>query len=334
MQPNPDQVVHEADPLNYEVRVSRLAEGPVTPNERFYVRNHFRMPEVVAKSWRLKVHGLVTEPLSISLPQLMRIRGETIPVTLECAGNGRALFDPPIEGEQWGLGAVSTAEWTGVLLFDVLDKAGIAPNATHLVFKSADGFERGLALDEAREGPVMLAYGMNGVPLPAMHGYPVRLIVPAWYAVASVKWLTEIEVTDHPFDGHFQTQRYIYDRSGVTEPVTYQKVRSLITQPEDGKASAAGDITIRGVAWSGAYPLGQVHVSIGQGDWQQATLLALPDRYAWRWWELQTRLEKPGAVTIRSRATNINRESQPEQAERNRFGYGNNSIQKVTVTVT
>ncbi len=333
MQANPDQVVRRADPLNCEVRVPRLTEGSVTPNERFYIRSHFPVPEVVAKAWRLKVHGLVGEQLSFALPQLMRMRGETIPVTLECAGNGRALFNPPIEGEQWELGAVSTADWTGIPLFDVLDKAGLAPNATHLVFRSADGFERGLGIDEAREGPVLLAFGMNGEPLPVVHGYPVRVIVPAWYAVASVKWLTEIEVTDRPFEGHFQVERYIYDRSGVTEPVRYMKVRSLITEPADGDRLGRGDVTIRGVAWSGEYPLGQVHVSLDGGEWQPATLLALPDRYPWRRWELQTRLENPGAVSIRSRATNINRESQPEHAEWNRLGYGNNSIQTVTVTV-
>lgn len=333
MQANPDQVVRRADPLNCEVRISRLADGLLTPNARFYIRNHFSVPAIVARSWRLNVKGLVKEPLSLSLPQVMRFRGETIPVTLECAGNGRSLFQPPIEGEPWGLGAVSSAEWTGVPIFDVLDKAGIAPNATHLIFRSADTFERALSIEDAHEVPVLLAYGMNGVPLPPVHGYPLRAIVPAWYAVASVKWLTEIEVTDHPFDGYFQTQRYIYEWSDRTEPVRYQKVRSVITQPEDGETIAAGDITIRGLAWSGAYPLGQVHVSVNQGDWLQATLAGLPDRYAWRSWQLETRIAEPGTVTIRSRATDIDREAQPEQADWNRLGYGNNSMQTVTVNV-
>ena len=334
MQANPDQVVRRADPLNCEVRISRLAEGSVTPNERFYIRNHFPVPEVVAKSWRLKLHGRVKEEQSISLPQLMRMRGETIPVTLECAGNGRSLFNTPIEGEPWGTGAVSSAEWTGIPIFDVLDKAGLEPSATHLVFRGADGFDRALSIEEAHEEPLLLAYGMNGVPLPQMHGYPVRAIVPAWYAVASVKWLTEIEVTDHPFDGYFQVQRYVYERSGGSEPVKYQKVRSLITDPEDGGAIAGGKVTIRGLAWSGRFPLGQVHVSIDRGEWLQATLQGLPDRYAWRLWQLETRIERRGEIEIRARATDINRESQPEQADLNRLGYGNNAIQTVTVTVS
>ncbi|HKW70810.1 MAG TPA: sulfite oxidase [Candidatus Dormibacteraeota bacterium] len=334
MQANPDQVVRRADPLNCEVRLSRLAEGSVTPNERFYIRNHFPVPSPVARTWRLKVHGLVNEPLSMSLPELMRMRGETIPVTLECAGNGRSLFNPPIEGEPWSLGAVSSAEWTGIPIFEVLDKAGLGPNANHLVFRSVDGFERALSIEEAREGPTLLAFGMNGEPLPPVHGYPLRVIVPAWYAVASVKWVSEIEVTDHPFDGHFQVQRYIYESSQGTQPVKYQKVRSVITEPEDGETIPAGDVVIRGVAWSGAFPLGQVHLSIDQGEWLQATLQGLPDRYAWRLWQLETRIDRRGPVTIRARATDINRESQPEQAEWNRLGYGNNSIQTVTVTIS
>lgn len=307
-------------------------EDSVTPNDRFYIRNHFPVPQVVAKNWRLNVHGLVDQPQNLSLPQVMRMRGETIPVTLECAGNGRSLFDPPIEGEPWALGAVSSAEWTGVPIFDLLDKAGLAPNATHLVFRSADGFERGLSIDEAREGPLLLAFGMNGVPLPPIHGYPLRAIVPAGYAVASVKWLTEIEVTDHPFEGPFQTERYVYEWSSSREPVKFQKVRSVITQPEDGATITAGDVVIRGLAWSGAYPLGQVHLSIDQGEWLQATLQGLPARYAWRSWQLDTRIEKTGSVTIRARAADLGRQTQPEQAEWNRLGYGNNSIQTVTVT--
>ena len=333
MQANPDQVVRRADPLNCEVRLPRLTEGAVTPNDRFYIRNHFPVPHVGVKSWRLKVHGLVNEQQNLSLPQLLRMRGETIPVTLECAGNGRFLFDPPIEGEPWTLGAVSSAEWTGVPIFDVLDKAGLGPNATHLVFRSADSFERALSIDEAREGPVLLAYGMNGTPLPAIHGYPLRVIVPAWYAVASVKWLTEIEVTDRPFDGHFQVERYIYDTSQGTQPVKFLRVRSLITGPEDGTTIAPGDVTVRGLAWSGAYPLGQVHVSLDQGEWLQATLQGLPDRYAWRSWQVDARIEKTGPMTIRARATDIGRQTQPDQADWNRFGYGNNSMHTVTVTV-
>ena len=334
MQENSDQVVRRVDPLNSEVRLARLTDGSVTPNDRFYIRNHFPLPKIVAKSWRLLVTGLVNKPVTMSLPNLMRLRGETIPVTLECAGNGRALFNPAIEGEPWALGAVSSAEWTGVKLFDVLDTTEPAPGATHLVFKSEDGFERALSIEEAREGPVLLAFGMNGEPLPPVHGYPLRAIVPAWYAVASVKWLKEIEVTDHPFAGHFQVERYIYDTARGVEPVRYQKVRSLITAPEDGQTIAAGDVTIRGLAWSGAFPLGQVHVSIDGGEWLQATLQGLPDRYAWRLWNLDARLLTPGVVTIRARATDLNRESQPEQAEWNRLGYGNNSIQTVTVTVS
>ena len=310
-----------------------MAEGAVTPNGRFYIRSHFPVPEIDAERWRLQVRGLVKEPQSLSLSELTGMRARTIPVTLECAGNGRSMFDPPIEGEPWALGAVSTAEWTGVPLFEVLNRAGVESTARHLVLRSADSFERGISLEDAREVPLLLAYAMNGEPLPAQHGYPLRAIVPAWYAVASVKWLTEIEVTEQPFDGYFQTQRYMYEWPGGRAPVKYQKVRSLITSPEDGETIPTGELTIRGLAWSGGHPVGQVHVSIDHGDWVQARLLDLPARYAWRSWELATSIDQVGEVVISSRATDVSRETQPEEADWNRLGYGNNSIQRVAVTV-
>ncbi len=319
------------DPLNCEVRLGRLVEGAVTPNERFYIRSHFPGPAIKPGEWRLWVRGLVRSPLSLSLDDLRKLpnpREEA--VTLECAGNGRSFFRPKIEGEPWVLGAVSTAVWKGVSLTSVLDAAGLQKTASHLVFRAADGFERGLSRDEARLA--LLAFEMNGRPLPPDHGHPVRAIVPGWYAVASVKWLTEIEATDRPFEGHFQTDRYVYEWPDRREPVTHQKVRAVITQPEDGASVRAGRFVIRGLAWSGLAPVTRVEVSLGSGRWTEAAVRG-SHRHAWKQWEMTAQVERPGRLTIRSRATDASGQTQPEHAPWNRLGYGNNSIQTVAVRV-
>lgn len=319
-----DLVVRRADPLNCEVRLSRLADGQLTPNDRFYIRSHFRVPTLDPDRWRLRVHGRVKRPLDFSLGELTRMPTQTLPATLECAGNGRSLFNPPIDGEPWGLGAVSTAEWTGVPLSEILDRVGVEPTAGHLVFRSPDSFARGLSVETS----VLLAYAMNGKPLPASHGFPLRAIVPGWYAVAGVKWLTEIEVTDGPFDGHYQVEQYVYDRD---TPVSLMRVRSLITHPEDGATVNVGELAIAGLAWSGSGPVECVEVSVNGGAWVQASLGA-SERYAWRRWELVTRVDRPGEVVVRSRASDAAGNVQPDRAEWNRLGYGNNSIQVVTVS--
>jgi DMSO/TMAO reductase YedYZ molybdopterin-dependent catalytic subunit len=247
------------------------------PNAHFYVRNHFQIPDLDPEGWRLRVTGLVERELSLSLRDLHNLPTQTLVVTLECAGNGRALLDPPVEGERWGLGAVSTAEWTGVPLVEVLDRAGATSGAREVLFRGADGgevegrpgrtsFERSLTLDIARDGEVLLAYAMNGEALPVQHGYPLRAIVPGWYAVASVKWLTDIELIGVPFRGHYQTDKYRYeweeDGRVVTEPVSLQRVRALITEPRADEEVGPGELAIRGVAWSGTAPVARVEVSV------------------------------------------------------------------------
>jgi DMSO/TMAO reductase YedYZ molybdopterin-dependent catalytic subunit len=209
-------VVHRANPLNCEASIPSLIGGVVMPNAHFYVRNHFQIPKLDPSVWRLNVGGLVEHPLSLSLLDLKNMRWQTLVVALECAGNGRSLFDPPIEVEKWDLGAVSTAEWTGVPLAEVLERAGIKAGAREVLFRGVDRgtvserkgpihFERSLSLSDVSNSEVLLAYAMNGEPFPIQHVYPLRVIVPGWYAVTSVKWLTEIEVIDKPFTGQYQT---------------------------------------------------------------------------------------------------------------------------------
>jgi DMSO/TMAO reductase YedYZ molybdopterin-dependent catalytic subunit len=299
-----------------------------------------------ASAWRLEVTGLVDRPLAVSLRELSRMPTETRVVTLECAGNGRHSLDPPVEGEAWRLGAVSTAEWTGVPLAEVLDRVGILPGAREVVFRGADRgtverrpgavhFERSLPLDTARESQAVLAYAMNGEALPLQHGYPVRLVVPSWYGVASVKWLTTIELVGHPFDGYFQTGKYWYEAPGTPrQPVTLQRVRALITDPGEGEELPQGEIAVRGVAWSGAAPIAQVEVSINDGSWQEARLVGDRHRHSWQWWELLTSLDQPGTNSIRARATDLADRTQPDLPDWNRRGYGNNAVQKLLVQVT
>lgn len=341
-------VVHRAHPLNCETSIPALIGGVVMPNAHFYVRNHFQIPALDATTWRLAVGGQVDRPLQLSLRDLQNMRSETDVVTLECAGNGRALLDPPVDGEPWGLGAASTAEWTGVPLVEVLDRAGIGPDATDVVFRGADRgtvdgrpdairFERGLSLADARASGALLAYAMNGEALPIQHGYPLRLVVPGWYAVTSVKWLTEIDVVTAPFEGYFQSDRYYYEwtRNGdvVREPVSLQRVRALITEPGAGARLAAGELAIRGVAWSGAAAIARVEVSVGRGPWQDAHLVGARDRHSWQWWELITRLADPGPTTVRARATDLAGRVQPDVPEWNRLGYGSNALHEVHVDV-
>ena len=342
-------VVHRAHPLNCETSLPALVGGVVMPNASFYVRNHFQIPKLNPVSWRLSVDGLVDRPLSLSLRDLTNMPSQTRFVTLECAGNGRSQLDPTVKGEQWRFGAVSTAEWTGVPLMEVLDRASVKPHAQTVLFRGIDSglvdginesihFERSLNIDEARGSDVLLAYAMNGEPLPVQHGYPLRVIVPGWYAVASVKWLTAIEVIGEAFQGHYQTGAYFFElqRDGhvVREPVTLQRVRSLITEPDSNAEIERGELAIRGVAWSGAAPIATVQIRVNGGPWLDARLVGERKRHSWQWWEVLLRMDEPGTVAIQARASDMASRTQPAEPEWNRLGYGNNAIQTIRVHVT
>ena len=342
-------VVHRAHPLNSETSIPALIGSVVMPNAHFYVRNHFQIPKLDPESYRLSVSGAVDRVLNLGLRDLRNMPSQTLVATLECAGNGRTLFDPAVPGEKWNLGAVSTAEWTGVPLVEVFDRAGVQTQAREVVFRGADGgeldgipgcttFERSLGVADARQGGVLLAYAMNGEPLPLQHGYPLRVIVPDWYAVASVKWLTAIELIDRPFAGHYQIDKYQYEweREGqiVREPVSLQRVRALITEPSPHDELPRGALAVRGVAWSGAAPIARVEISVNGERWQDARLIGERQRHRWQWWELLTRVHDPGPLTVRARATDLAGRTQPDVADWNRLGYGNNGIQQVPIRIT
>jgi DMSO/TMAO reductase YedYZ molybdopterin-dependent catalytic subunit len=239
-----DAILAPAPPLlNEEAPLRALAE-PLTPTENFYQRTNFLVPEIDRAAWTLAVHGDVRQPLVLGWDELQAMPARTVTVTLECAGNGRTRMTPLPPGHPWDLGAVSTARFTGVPLRDVLERARIGGGAVEVAFAGADAgttetgrfarFERSLPLDRAMDADVLLAWEMNGEPLPPRHGHPLRLVVPGWYGVASVKWLTEIRVLDAPFDGFFQRERYVYrGEAGVADgtPVTRMRVRALIARP-------------------------------------------------------------------------------------------------------
>lgn len=337
--------VRSTEPLNCETPAHLLGEE-VTPSARFFRRNHFPIPVLDPDAWRLRIGGLVRQPLSLSLHELTQLPVQTAVITLECAGNGRTLFRPPAEGEQWGLGAVSTAAWTGVRLADVLRRAVIRDGAREVVFRGADGgpvnnsaapvrFERSLPLADALESGALFAYVMNGQPLPVRHGAPLRLVVPGWYAVASVKWLTGIEVVPQPFDGFFQGSHYVYEwsRGGrtVREPVQRQRVRALITSPAAGQELARDGLVVRGVAWSGTAPIARVEVSVAGGLWRQARLVGTAAPDGWQQWELPVCGLERGGTSIRARAADLAGRVQPDLPEWNRLGYGANFIHEVRV---
>jgi DMSO/TMAO reductase YedYZ molybdopterin-dependent catalytic subunit len=390
---DPDQLWQEAlaagligrskDPLNCELTPPMLG-GDVTPERRFFRRNHFPMPVLDPASWRLAVGGLVREPLSLHLSELRELPAESVTVTLECAGNGRTGFSPPVPGERWDLGAVSTACWTGARLSDVLDRAGIRPGAREVVFRGADGgplpevpgpvrFERSLPVRAAVRSGALLAYAMNGRPLPVAHGFPVRLVVPGWYAVAAVKWLTEIEVVGEPFLGFFQDSHYVYEWSrdgrAEREPVRVQRVRAMIVAPASGEQVPGDELAITGVAWSGAAHITHVEVAVdaagtpgtgtpgpgtagpgtastgtastgtastgtaSTGTWRPAELVGPASRFGWQRWQLRVRGVPAGTARVRARAADAAGNNQLAEPEWNALGYGGNFVHEVTVTV-
>src|SRR6202167_4039668 len=301
-------VVHGAESLNCETPPALLG-GEVTPTAQFYRRSHFPTPALDASAWRLDVRRLVRRPLNLRLHDMTQSPPETAVVTRECAGNGRTRFRPQAPGVQWGFGAAGTAEWTGPLLADVLARAGVEPDASEVVFGGAD----------------------SG----AVDGYPLRLVVPGWYAVASVKWLTDIRVVAEPFRGFFQDTHYVYewDRGGirVREPISLTQVRAVITRPAAGQELARGTMTVRGVAWSGAAPITRVDVSVADGSWQKARLIGMPAANGWQQWELLASGLRPGETRIRARASDLAGRVQPEQPEWNALGYAANFIHEVQV---
>lgn len=340
----PRLTVREKDPYNAGTPMEALSE-PVVPTDLVYVRNHFPVPEIDAGEWRLAVAGDVERSLTLALADLMALPPRTQAVTLECAGNGRSTMRPTPSGTPWAFDAVSTARFTGTSLSHVLEAAGVRKGTVEILFEGADGdpdedgdtapFARSLPLEVARHPDTILAWQMNGAPLTPGHGHPVRLVVPGWYAVASVKWLTRIVALDVPFGGHWQATKYVYDgMEGVPDgtPVTTMRVRAAIARPADGARLDEGPVEVEGTAWSGAGRIRKVEVAVDDGDWVEAALGEPAGRHGATPWTWSWRARK-GKHVLAARATDESGATQPLEPVWNEHGYGNNVVQRVSVRV-
>lgn len=339
---DPRLVIVSESPLNAELPLA-LQQGVITPTSLFFCRNRFERPVVELGQWRLQVDGAMDEPFALRYEELIAMPSRTVVVTLECAGNGRSAFSPAAEGEPWGYGAVSTAEWTGIPLVSLLERAELGSDVCEILAVGADagtiegrgptGFERSLPLEKALDPDTLVAYVMNGEPLTPGHGFPARLLVPGWYGIASVKWLSRISALTEPFAGYFQRERYVLlDEDGSESlPVTAVAPRSLIVSPQSGEEVPAGHVPVAGVAWSGLAPVDLVEVSADDGEtWRPAQWTSEPEPHAWRTWELWWEAT-PGDHELQSRVTDAASNTQAAVAAWNRLGYMNNAIQRVSV---
>ena len=338
----PGLISRQTDPDNLESLFSSL-DGRITPNESFYVRSHFAVPEIDARSWRLRVEGAVARPLSLSSDDIIKMPSATHAGLLECAGNGRVFLSPKHEGVQWELGAVGCARWTGVPLAAILEAAGLNTDAVEIILEAADEgvaektsrpaapihFARSIPIAEVRQRDVLLAYAMNGEPLPKAHGAPLRAIVPGWYAMASVKWLTRILVSRQPFRGYFQTIDYAYwsAPNGMQPervPLSELAVKSQIARPAMLETVAARSVyRVHGTAWSSRAEIKKIEVTTNGGEsWQEALLLDAPLEHAWqRWGYLWNVPGASGPCTLISRATDARGRLQPVAHDSNYEGY-------------
>jgi DMSO/TMAO reductase YedYZ molybdopterin-dependent catalytic subunit len=323
-------------PENSETPLESI-HGWVTPNSLFFVRNHFDVPRLDANAWRLKIEGLVRQPVERTWAELAALPQRSVFATVECAGNGRSFLQARQPGVQWGAGAIGHAEWTGVPLHVVLEQAGLEPGAVEVLFEGADigsepdhpepmPFARSLPLEKALDRDTLLVQRMNGELLSSSHGFPLRLFVPGWYGVASVKWLRRIEVLDRPHRGYFQNNKYTVQRQagGRTESIIVgpMAVKSEIIRPQAGAALGRGTNRIFGVAWAGEEAVARVEVSTDGGrTWERAELLGAAGPYCWSLWEYLWEVAEPGEYELMARATSTSGRAQPAERDNLLGGY-------------
>ena len=346
------RIVRGEDPLNLEMPFSSLDQF-ITPTETFYVRTHFPIPKIDKRDWRLRVEGEVENPFELGYDDLLKMKSHTIVVTLECAGNNRNFLEPKVKGVQWGLGAVGTAEWTGVPLSILLNRAEVKAEAREVILEGADGgvledpkrpsgkvqFARSIPLAKARTD-VLLAYQMNGSDLPPQHGFPLRAIVPGWYAMASIKWLQRVIVTDRPFTGYYQTMDYAYwaRRGDIAElvPLTEMQIKAEIAKPAQGEiVPANSNVRVHGAAWTSDGEITKVELSTDGGStWSETNPIDKPTRNAWRRWEYSWHTPlKAGQATLIARATDSHGCSQPAERDPDRGTYMINHLLPISVEV-
>jgi sulfite oxidase len=347
-----NMIVRSQRPMDLEMPLDGfLTEW--TPVERFFTRSHHYEPKVDLSTWRLEIEGNVTKPLKLTMETLRKMPKIDMPAVLECAGNGRAFYEPSMPGIQWEYGAVANARWAGVRLADVLKLAGVEEKSMEVLFDGADvpigtmpEFQRSIPIGKAMDPDTILAYEMNGEPIPSLHGFPLRLIAPGWAGDCWVKWLTRIEVRRTPFDGFFMKTAYrrppraVKPGSSVDpalmNPVTILSVKSVIATPLDGAEVEVGKpMVVRGVAWTGGDTrVTAVDLTFNGGvTWTQPQPGPYANQYAWRTWQYTFTPSEEGYLRMGSRATDGAGSTQPFVAAWNPSGYLYNAVQMIGVNV-
>jgi DMSO/TMAO reductase YedYZ molybdopterin-dependent catalytic subunit len=346
-------IVYSRKYLTLEIPMSLLNLW-VTPVDSFFVRNNLLMPAAIDPSaWTLSITGEVERPLTINFQDFMQLATSKVTNTLECAGNSRVNFQPPIGGVRWGRGGVGNAVFEGPVLADVLRRAGLKPTAKHVALRGLDvvppgasEFIRSIPIEKAMDRHTLLATKMNDSPLTPSHGFPVRALVPGWIGSASIKWLREIRVLSQEFNGFYMDPGYripVATSSGSesertnTVSLTSLRVKSIIAQPTDGAVldvSPRQQVTVRGASWAGESAIVRVEVSADEGHtWHAATLDPHHAKYAWRLWHYEWQPSRPGAYVILSRAVDAAGRAQPMESRWNPGGYLWNGVDKIHVQI-
>lgn len=345
-------IIREKEPENLEMPFG-LLEGWVTPNEIFYIRSHFPVPQVDLAQWQLRVEGAVEKPLALRFDELRTLPTQTIPATLECAGNNRVFLVPKVKGTQWESGAVGNAEWTGVSLGEILRRARVKSSAVDVILEGADcgtlseapkpagqiHYARSVPLGKAMDG-VLLALEMNGEPLTPSHGFPLRAIVPGWYGMAAVKWLQRIIVTEKPYDGYYQTVDYAFwqrSPAGISlVPISEMQVKAAIARPGINEVIPAGKpYAVAGAAWTAEAEIVKVELSADGGQsWTEASLGEEQARNSWRLWQWNWAVPaEPGRRTLMARATDSRGRTQPMERDLDRGTYQINHCLPIEIEI-
>jgi DMSO/TMAO reductase YedYZ molybdopterin-dependent catalytic subunit len=350
-------VLQRTRPPLLETPFEVFDKGVFTPNDRFFVRWHWAMipTSVDVDSFRLNVHGNVNHTLSLTLKDVLALPQVEIAAINQCSGNSRGFFEPRVAGGEWGNGAMGNARWTGVRLKDVLDRAGVKPGSVQVrlhgletpVFPDGPEFMKSLSLDHARAGEVMIAYAMNGEQLPLLNGFPLRLVVPGWYATYWVKMLSDIEVLDTPDKNFWMATAYTIPdtphadmkpgQTGVKMvPINRMNPRSFITNIQSGAMLQPGKPTpVRGIAFGGDTGVKQVDFSADGGkSWHAADLGKDEGKYSFRQWQARFTAPAKGSTTLMVRCTNSSGEVQPSVANWNPAGFMRNVIEATPVSVS
>lgn len=349
-------VLQRTRPPLLETPFEVFDQSVFTPNDRFFVRWHWSVipTEVDAATFRLRVRGHVATELSLSLSDILALPRFEIAAVNQCSGNSRGFFQPRVAGGQWANGAMGNARWAGVRLKDVLDRAGVRAGAIQVRFNGLDDppvadapdFIKSLTVDHARDGEVMIAYAMNGEPLPLLNGFPLRLVVPGWYSTYWIKMLSDIEVLDQPDTNFWMATAYTIPdtphanmkpgEAGIKMvPISRMVPRSFITNVKSGDTLRAGaPATVRGIAFGGDAGVARVAFSgDGGANWQDATLGADEGKYSFRQWQTAFTPAAKGAQSLLVRCTSTAGEAQPDAANWNPSGFMRNVVEQISVTV-